>query len=92
MLTSMTVLFTLLLLMLALVLVGAIVGDAMRRGIPLSQMTLEQLRAHEPDLDDSVYSVLGTHNAVRAFVSQGSTAPDRVREQIEVWKGRLATT
>ena len=73
-------------------LVGAIVGDAMGRGAPLAELPLDVFQTHAPEIDEAVYDVLGTANAVAAFVSEGSTAPDRVREQIDGWKARLSPT
>ena len=72
--------------------VGAIVGEAMRRDLPLAQLPLAVMQQHAPELDDTVMGVLGTENAVRAFVSEGSTAPAAVREQIDRWKRTLAAT
>lgn len=73
-------------------LVGAIVGDAMKQGKPLKDLSLDQYKAHEPSLDEGLYKVLGVENAVKAFVSEGSTAPASVRVQIEAWKGRLSAS
>jgi argininosuccinate lyase len=70
-------------------LVGAIVGEAMERKVPLAELPLEVMRVHAEEIDESVYECLGTANAVAAFVSYGSTAPDQVRAQIESWKERL---
>ena len=70
-------------------LVGAIVGEAMRRELPLAELPLEVLRQHAPELDQSVRTVLGASNAVAAFQSEGSTAPHRVAEQVAIWKKRL---
>ena len=72
-------------------LVGAIVGEAMKREVPLADLPIEELsRLSDGRIDASVMEVLGTQNAVAAFRSEGSTAPDRVREQIKVWTERLA--
>ena len=71
-------------------LVGAIVGEAMRRGVPLADLPLEVMRQHAPELTSDVAKVLGAANAVAAFRSEGSTSPDRVAEQIRLWKQRLA--
>ena len=71
-------------------LVGAIVGESMRRGVPLSDLPLEVMRQHAPELTSDVAKVLGAANAVAAFRSEGSTSPDRVAEQIRLWKQRLA--
>ncbi|MDA8745068.1 argininosuccinate lyase [Rubripirellula amarantea] len=70
-------------------LVGAIVGDAMKQDVPLSELSLETLQAHDPEIDASVYECLGSENAVKAFVSYGSTAPNQVRSQIDRWKKTL---
>lgn len=69
--------------------VGRLVRRAMDQDVSLAQLSLAELRAEEPGLDDEVYSVLGAENAVRAMQSYGSTAPAQVRAQIEQWKRRL---
>lgn len=70
-------------------LVGAIVGEAMQRKVPLSELPLEVMRSHSDEIDETIYECLGSDNAVAAFVSYGSTAPDQVRLQIERWKAQL---
>ena len=69
--------------------VGAIVGEAMEKGVPLSDLSIETMQQHAGEIDDSIYDVLGTKNAIAAFQSYGSTAPDQVRSQIEAWTKRL---
>lgn len=72
-------------------LVGAIVGEAMKREVPLAELPLDELkRLSDGQIDASVLEVLGTQNAVAAFRSEGSTAPARVKEQIALWTQRLA--
>jgi argininosuccinate lyase len=71
-------------------LVGTLVAQAMERGVPLAGLSLEDFRLADAELDESVYRVLGVENAVRSFVSYGSTAPDQVRQQVERWKEKLA--
>ncbi len=71
-------------------LVGKIVGEAMRRDVPLCELPLGELQSHAPEFDKSVYDCLGSKNATAAFVSYGSTAPDQVRSQIDRWKTLLA--
>ena len=70
-------------------LVGAIVGEAMQRDVPLSGLPLEVFQEHAEEMDEGVFECLGSKNAVSAFVSFGSTAPDQVRSQIERWKKEL---
>jgi argininosuccinate lyase len=42
-----------------------------------------------PEREPDIRGVLGVRNALAAFVSEGSTAPDRVRAQLGWWKERL---
>lgn len=72
-------------------LVGAIVGEAMKRDVPLAELPIEDLKSlSDGKIDASIYEVLGTSNAIAAFQSEGSTAPDRVKTQIQEWNQRLA--
>jgi argininosuccinate lyase len=70
-------------------LVGTLVAQAMERGVRLADLSQEELQRAHPDLDESVYEVLGVENAVRAFVSYGSTAPAQVQQQVKRWKEKL---
>ena len=70
-------------------LVGAVVREAMSRRCRLSDLTLEEFQAHHAELDESLFNVLGVENAVKAFVSYGSTAPAEVDRQMERWKERV---
>ncbi len=69
--------------------VGRMVRAGLDRGVPLAKLPPELVRDIEPSLDETVYEVLGAKKAVEAMRSFGSTAPDRVREQIERWKLKL---
>ncbi len=70
-------------------LVGAIVGEAMEREVPLCDLPLKVMQSHAAEIDESIFDCLGSANAVEAFVSYGSTAPDQVRAQIGRWKAEL---
>lgn len=70
-------------------LVGRLVRKAMDRDVRLSDLPLEDFQEAHPDLDETVYEVLGVERAVEAFKSYGSTAPDQVRRQVDDWKQRL---
>jgi argininosuccinate lyase len=70
-------------------LVGAIVGEAMQRKVPLSELPLDVMQNHAKEIDDTIFECLGSKHAVTAFVSYGSTAPDQVRSQIDRWKAEL---
>ena len=73
-------------------LVGQLVNKALKRGIRLSDLSLQEFREASPDLDESIYEVLGVDKAIEAMQSYGSTAPKQVEKQIEQWKTRLAQT
>ncbi len=70
-------------------LVGSLVGKALKQGVSLAELPLDEFRGAHPQLDESVYEVLGAGNAVRAMQSYGSTAPQQVDRQITRWKERL---
>ena len=70
-------------------LIGELVRLATSKSSTLTQLSLEDFQSVDQSLDDSVYDVLGVQNAVKAFQSEGSTNPDRVKEQISAWKARL---
>ena len=55
----------------------------------LSDLPLDEFRAALPELDESVYEVLGVERAVAAMQSYGSTAPEQVKKQVEIWKKRV---
>jgi argininosuccinate lyase len=71
-------------------LVGALVAQAMERGVPLAQLALADFRAADSSLDAGVFDVLGVQNAVRAFRSYGSTAPAEVARQVAAWEKRVS--
>lgn len=72
--------------------VGAIVGEAMSKGVTLSELSLETMQQHAADVDASIFDALGTRNAVEAFQSYGSTAPEQVKHQVDRWTERLKAT
>ena len=70
-------------------LVGKLVNLAIERDVPLAQLELQVFQEAHPVLDARVYEVLGVQNAIEAFQSYGSTAPDQVQRQVEQWRERL---
>ena len=70
-------------------LVGRLVRKALDRDVRLSDLPLEDFREALPELDESVYGVLGVERAVAAMQSYGSTAPEQVKMQVENWKKKL---
>ena len=71
-------------------LIGEMVRDAAKNQKTLSQFSLEEFQAFDSTLDASIYDVLGVENAVNAFCSVGSSAPDKVAAELERWESRLA--
>ena len=70
--------------------VGRLVGRAMKTGVVLGDLPLEEFQAAHASLDNSVYDVLGVERAVAAFTSYGSTSPDQVQHQLAIWRERLS--
>ncbi len=69
--------------------VGRLVRKALDRGVRLADLSLEDFQEAQPELDESVYDILGVEKAVAAMTSDGSTGPEQVKKQIEAWKARL---
>jgi argininosuccinate lyase len=72
-------------------LVGRLVRKALDQGVRLSDLPLSDFTEAHPDLDATVYDVLGVDKAVAAMISYGSTGPEQVQRQVAAWKERLAT-
>jgi argininosuccinate lyase len=70
--------------------IGRLVNTAMKRGIALAELPLEEFQNAHASLDQSVYDVLGAAHAVEAFQSYGSTNPAQVEHQLALWRERLA--
>jgi argininosuccinate lyase len=69
--------------------VGKLVGQAMKDNVRLADLPLSAYQELCPQLDESLYNVLGVEHAVEAFRSVGSTRPALVAEQVKLWRGRL---
>ncbi len=68
---------------------GAAVAAAEKKGVDLSGLSLDELKAIHPDINDGVYAVLTVDASVASRKSYGGTAPDQVRFQIAEWKKRV---
>ena len=69
--------------------VGKLVRRCEQQGCHLDELSLEDLQATEPRIGKEAFEVLGVANAVRAFMSAGSTSPAEVRRQLDSWQQRL---
>ncbi len=70
--------------------VGKLVRAAMDRGIRLADLAAEDFKTASAALNESVKQGLGVENAVKKFVSYGSTGPAEVEKQVKKWEERLA--
>lgn len=71
-------------------LVGEIVVFALKEGVPLGDLSLEQFRTFAVEVDEDVYEALKLETTVGAKVSYGGTAPVRVREALARARDSLA--
>lgn len=69
--------------------VGNLVKICMNQDCRLADLPLSEFQKQEPSLTDDLYNILGVKNAIQAFRSYGSTAPEEVNKQIDAWEKRL---
>jgi len=70
--------------------IGRLVGQCESRGFKrLADLSDSDLLAAHPSLGPGTRERLGVANAVRAFQSYGSTAPEQVETQLQRWKNKL---
>ena len=70
--------------------IGKLVGSAMKRGVPLAGLPVEEFAAAHSSLDESVFELLGARRAIEAFSSYGSTSPEQVAHQLAQWRDRIS--
>jgi argininosuccinate lyase len=70
--------------------VGRAVLDGVNNAKDLSDMTLEELRAYSPVINEDIYQVLSLEGSVAARNHLGGTAPQQVRGAIAQARLRLA--
>jgi argininosuccinate lyase len=71
--------------------VAGLVRVALAGGKRLSELTPEQLTEASPLLDEEFYALLRDRAWLESKVSEGGTALDRVREQLERARGALGS-
>jgi len=69
--------------------VGKLVRLCEQRRCRLADLSADVFEGVRPGLTPGVYSVLGVANALLAFRGPGSTAPERVAEQVQMWISKL---
>jgi argininosuccinate lyase len=70
--------------------VGKLVQAAKRGSVSLAGLPLEEFRAAHSALDATVFDVLGVDRAIKAFSSYGSTNPEQIEHQLQLWRERLS--
>jgi len=63
---------------------------AMQHGVDLAELPPAELRALHPAIGDDARAALTLQGSLRSRATRGGTAPERVREQIERHRARLA--
>jgi argininosuccinate lyase len=69
--------------------IGRLVSTAMKAGVPLAKLPLDEFRSAHASLDKTAYDILGVERAVEAITSYGSTNPAQVEHQLAAWRERL---
>jgi argininosuccinate lyase len=69
--------------------VGKLVRMSEERGCRLEDLPAGVFESVAPGSGAEVHRVLGVANALAAFRSAGSTAPDEVKKRLEYWRARL---
>ena len=69
--------------------VGQIVGDSIKNGKVLEDLTLEEYKSYSDIFDNDLYEEISLKTCVEKRVSEGGTSPTSVEKQIEIVKGKL---
>ncbi len=72
-------------------LVGGLVKQCIQQGILLRDLTLDDWKKLCPLIENDLLQKLSPKEVVAARVSEGGTSFARVQEQINLWKGRIAS-
>lgn len=68
---------------------GAAVKLADSKGVALDQLSLDELKAIDPRIDERVFAALSVDASVAARASYGGTAPDQVRQRVVEARTRI---
>ena len=68
---------------------GALVAEAEKAGVDLSDLTLAQMQAADARITQEVFDVLTVEKSVASRQSFGGTAPDNVKREAERWLDQL---
>jgi argininosuccinate lyase len=70
--------------------VGRLVAQAEKKGVDVSALPLEELKAEASEFGPDVKRVLSIAQALKAKSALGGTAPTRVKRALALWTRRLA--
>ena len=68
---------------------GALVAEAEKAGVDLSDLTLAQMQAADERITEDVFDVLTVEKSVASRQSFGGTAPDNVEREAKRWLDQL---
>jgi argininosuccinate lyase len=69
--------------------VGRLVRKCEETDVSLAELPVAEFEAAAPGRGEQLKKSLGVGNSIGAFQTEGSTAPDKVAEQVAVWRKRL---
>ncbi len=69
--------------------VGRIVVQAIERGVELDDLSLPDLKSFSPLIDQDVFAALSLKNTLATKSQDGGTAPERVKEAIDIARAML---
>ena len=72
--------------------VGKLVALCESKSCRLQDLSVEEIQAEAPQVENDVYEILGAANAVAALTSYGSGGHEPVRTQLKAWQERLGIT
>lgn len=70
--------------------VGTLVALCEKKDCRLADLSLEEFQQACDLVQENVFDSLGVQNAVNAFVTEGSGAPEQVKTQLAFWKEKLS--
>ncbi|KAJ4817156.1 Argininosuccinate lyase [Rhynchospora pubera] len=69
--------------------VGRTVAMGITKKCKLAELKLDDLRRINTVFEEDVYEYLGVENAIKKFMSHGSTGPEEVAKQLDFWVKKL---
>jgi argininosuccinate lyase len=64
---------------------GKMVKECLDRGVKISSLSQAQLKGYHPSLNEDVKKLFNPQTSVRIKTSLGSTNPDLVKKELDLW-------